>query len=87
MDTFRVGDFVVIRKVNPTIGVNWKLLLNYKGPYVIHKVLLAGMLLRISRIVKLNRYRMMELMSLATSSFRKKVRSMVLLRGTLPMFR
>lgn len=36
---YEEGDFVVIRNVDTTIGVNKKLIPKYRGPYVIHKVL------------------------------------------------
>lgn len=37
--TFSEGDFVVIRYVDTTAGVNKKLNERYRGPYVVHKVL------------------------------------------------
>lgn len=37
--TYRAGDFVVIRNVDTTIGSNKKLIQRYRGPYVVHKVL------------------------------------------------
>lgn len=37
--SFDVGDFMVVRNVDTTVGLNKKLLPKYKGPYVIHKVL------------------------------------------------
>lgn len=37
--TFHVGDFVVIKNVDTTVGTNKKLLPKFKGPYAIHKVL------------------------------------------------
>lgn len=37
--TFGVGDFVVIKNIDTSIGTNKKLIAKYKGPYVIHKVL------------------------------------------------
>lgn len=37
--TFNEGDFVVIKNIDTTIGVNKKLLPKFKGPYVIHKKL------------------------------------------------
>lgn len=40
--TFVVGDFVVIRNVDTTIGTNKKLIPKFKGPYVIHRVLPHG---------------------------------------------
>lgn len=36
---YQKGDYVVIRNINTTVGVNKKLLPKYKGPYVIEKVL------------------------------------------------
>lgn len=39
LKTFEEGDFVVIRNVDTSIGVNKKLLPKYKGPYVVRKVL------------------------------------------------
>lgn len=39
MRTFKEGDFVVIKNVDTTIGVNKKLLPKFKGPYEIHKKL------------------------------------------------
>lgn len=39
VSSFKIGDFVVIKNVDTTIGVNKKLLPKFKGPYVITKVL------------------------------------------------
>lgn len=36
---YEVGDYVVIRNVDTTVGVNKKFVPRYKGPYVVHKVL------------------------------------------------
>lgn len=36
---YKVGDYVVMRNVDVTIGTNKKLIPKYRGPYVIHKVL------------------------------------------------
>lgn len=37
--TYQIGDYVVIRNISTTVGVNKKLLPKYKGPYVIKEVL------------------------------------------------
>lgn len=39
VNTFSKGDFVVIKNIDTTVGINKKLLPKYKGPYVVHKVL------------------------------------------------
>lgn len=36
---YSVGDYVVIRNIDTTIGTNKKLVQSYRGPYVIHKIL------------------------------------------------
>ncbi|XP_036325536.1 uncharacterized protein K02A2.6-like [Rhagoletis pomonella] len=36
---YEVGDYVLIRNVDTTVGVNKKFIPQYKGPYVVHKVL------------------------------------------------
>lgn len=36
---YEIGDYVVIRNVDVTIGTNKKFVPKYKGPYVVHKVL------------------------------------------------
>ena len=36
---FNVGDYVVIRNVDTTIGTNKKLIEKFRGPYLVHKVL------------------------------------------------
>ncbi|XP_036346535.1 uncharacterized protein K02A2.6-like, partial [Rhagoletis pomonella] len=35
--TYSIGDFVVIRHVDTTVGTNKKFIQKYRGPYVIHK--------------------------------------------------
>lgn len=37
--TYEVGDYVMIRNVDTTVGANKKFIPQYRGPYVIHKVL------------------------------------------------
>lgn len=37
--TYTVGDYVVVRNVDTTVGSNKKLIPQYKGPYVVHKIL------------------------------------------------
>lgn len=37
--SYSIGDFVVIKHVDTTVGTNKKLIQRYRGPYVIHKVL------------------------------------------------
>lgn len=37
--TFELGDYVVIRNVDTTVGTNKKFIPKYKGPYYIHRVL------------------------------------------------
>lgn len=37
--TYAVGDFVVVRNVDTTVGSNKKFVPRYKGPYVIYKIL------------------------------------------------
>lgn len=36
---YKVGDFIVIRNVDTTIGTSKKLIPKYRGPYVVHKIL------------------------------------------------
>lgn len=36
---YNVGDYVMIKKVDVTVGVNKKLIPKFKGPYVVRKVL------------------------------------------------
>lgn len=36
---YKIGDYVVIRNTDVTLGINKKLLPKYKGPYEIKKVL------------------------------------------------
>lgn len=37
--SYQVGDFVVVKHIDTTVGKNKKLIAKYRGPYVVHKVL------------------------------------------------